>query len=377
MWLIEPQRGQIQLLHTPIKVETLNVLVATPAGGAGQGGIDRIMGALRDELATEARPGLNASFAATRGRGSILASPAHLLAFCTRMLAMRAVGRLDLVHINLASDGSTYRKLLVARLARTIGVPYLIHLHGGEYREFWDNAPAWLDRQIRAMFEAAAQVIVLGRVWAEFVTRHAPGAADRIVIVPNATRRPQRPHVGGGDKVHILFLGNIGDRKGVPQLGEALHRMKSLPGWRATMAGDGQVEAARRKAIELGLAGRVEIPGWVNAEGVADLIAHADVLVLPSFAENLPMSVIEGMGAGLAVVTTPVGAVEDIITDNETGLLVPPGDVDALTAALTRVVTDGDLRRRLGETAMAVHRERLDLVPYARTIADVWRMAAR
>jgi glycosyltransferase involved in cell wall biosynthesis len=293
------------------------------------------------------------------------------------MVAMRLARRQDLVHINLASNGSTYRKLVIAGLARMLRVPYVIHLHGGEYRDFWGEAPPWLDRRVRLMFEGAARVIVLGRVWAEFVKSRAPAAEARIVVVPNATKKPAAPHVGGGDKVHILFLGKIGDRKGVPQLGEALRRMKAMPGWRATIAGDGHVEAARRRAVELGLAERVSIPGWVDAAGVSDVIAHADILVLPSFAENLPMSVIEGMSSGLAIVATPVGAVEDIITDGETGLLVQPGDVDALTAALTRLVEDADLRQRLGAAARAVHSGRLDIVPFTGAVTALWRVAAR
>jgi glycosyltransferase involved in cell wall biosynthesis len=159
--------------------------------------------------------------------------------------------------------------------------------------------------------------------------------------------------------VHILFLGHVGDRKGVPQLGEALGRMKAMPGWRATIAGDGNVEAARRRAAELGLAERVTLPGWVDGAGVAELIANADILVLPSFAENLPMSVIEG------------------ITDGETGLLVKPGDVDGLTAALSRLVEDGALRRRLGDAARAVHHARLDIVPFTETMTALWRAASR
>ena len=79
--------------------------------------------------------------------------------------------------------------------------------------------------------------------------------------------------------------------------------------------------------MDLGLVSRVAVPGWVGSDGVERLIANSSILVLPSFVENLPMSVIEGMAAGLAVVATPVGAVEEIIEHEKTGLLIPPGDV--------------------------------------------------
>ncbi|MHB1109273.1 MAG: glycosyltransferase family 4 protein [Devosia sp.] len=356
--------------------DQLHVLVATPSGEGGQGGIDRLMDSIRAELRQRGRPDVAVEFAPTRGHGHVAQSLFYLVGFGARMIGRRLAGKLDLVHLNVASSGSTYRKLLIAGLARLLGVAYVLHLHGANYRHFWTDKRPWLSRRIRAMFSGASRVVVLGRVWRDFVARMAPETQDRIVVLPNATTRPTLPHRGGGEQPHILFLGRIGDRKGVPQLGDALARMLPIPNWRATIAGDGALELARQRAVELGLADRVALPGWVDAEAVAALIADADIMVLPSFEENLPMSIIEGMASGLAIVATPVGAVEDIVVDSETGLLVPPGDVDALAAALTRLVTDGDLRRRLGAAGLAVHRDRLDMVPYAENLVGIWKDAA-
>lgn len=365
------------MLHRTLPQKSLNVLVATPSGGTGQGGIDRVMATLRDGLEQQDPGRLAATFAATRGPGHVALSPLYLMGFLARMLGERFMGRADVVHINLASNGSTYRKLQIARLARLLGIPYVLHLHGGDYPNFWKGDDSALSRKILEMFRGAQRVIVLGRTWRRFVISRAPEIADRVVVVPNAAAQPTHEHVGGGETAHILFLGRINDMKGVPQLGEALARMRDLPGWRATIAGDGNVEAARAKAAELGLSDRVDIPGWVDGERVSELIASADILVLPSFIENLPLSIIEGMASGLAVVATPVGAVRDIIEDGETGLLVEPGDVDGLTAALSRLVADPELRRRLGAAALRFHRERLDLAPFTAAIEQVWLEAAR
>ncbi|WP_260855407.1 glycosyltransferase family 4 protein [Mesorhizobium amorphae] len=354
----------------------MHVLVATPSGGLGQGGIDRLMGALKLQLERQDSADIDVRFIATRGPGHVGLSVFYTLGFCLRMLAARLAGRADVIHINVASMGSTYRKLVIARCARMLGIPYVLHLHGAEYRSFWSGDGGFLDRRMRSMFEHASRVVVLGRVWRDFIAGRAPGAAGNIVIVPNATETPLLAHVGGGDSIHILFLGRIGERKGVPQLCDALANMKSVEHWRATIAGDGEVEETRARLMELGLADRVQLPGWVGPDQVAALIASADILVLPSFAENLPVSVIEGMASGLAVVTTPVGAVEDIVTNEQNGLLVPPGDVAALTKALTRLVEDPALRTRLGEAAKAVHRERLEIAPFAMALQRVWRDAS-
>lgn len=355
----------------------LDVLVATPGGGGGQGGIDRMMASLRTEAERQGRPDLRIQFGASRGLGHIGFSIWHMSVFIVRMLALRLAGRLDVLHLNLAIQGSTWRKLILAWIAHAIGVPYVLHLHGAEYQEYWTDAPSRRNRAIGWLFAHAGRVIVLGNTWAQFVTSRVPGIGPRVLIVPNAAPRPVLAHRGGGNLVHILFLGRVGDRKGVPQLGEALSRMQGDPGWRATIAGDGHVEAARVAAKEAGLAEHVDIPGWVGPEQVAELIANADIMVLPSFHENLPISVIEAMAAGLAIVVTPVGAVEDIITDEVNGLLVPPGDVDALTVALQRLVADPELRARLGQAALEVHRTRLDMEPYLGAITNAWRGAAQ
>lgn len=362
----------MSLLRNP----KLYVLVATPSGGMGQGGIDRIMGALKRQLERQKTNDIDVRFIASRGPGHVGLSVFYTLGFCLRMLAARLAGRADVIHINVASMGSTYRKLVIAMGARMLGIPYVLHLHGAEYRSFWSGDGGFWDRRIRSMFEHASRVVVLGRVWRDFIASRAPAAAETIVIVPNATEIPSLEHVGGGNQVHILFLGRIGERKGVPQLCDALRDIKSIGHWRATIAGDGEVEETRVRLTKLDLADRVQLPGWVGPDEVAALIASADILVLPSFAENLPVSVIEGMASGLAVVATPVGAVEDIVTNEQTGLLVPPGDVAALTKALTRLVEDPPLRARLGKAAKAVHRERLEIAPFAMALQRVWRDAA-
>lgn len=351
------------------------ITIATPLGEDGKGGIDRIMDGLRVAFAKNSPVDIAVSFGVTRGPGSIIMSPLYLLCFIGEIILRRWQNRLDLLHINIASRGSTYRKLIIAGTARLLGIPYVLHLHGARYRDFWRNSPGPVKKAIKKMFSRAARIVVLGIVWRDFVANQVPEAKNRIVILPNATPNPMMQHLGGGDSVVILFLGQIGERKGIKQLIEAFAQMSHLPGWRAIVAGDGDVEIARRQIASLALEGRVQLSGWVGAREVEELISKADILTLPSFDENLPMSVIEGMAAGLAVVATPVGAVEDIIKDGETGLLVPVGDSTALAEALTRLVEDTTLRRQLGEAAAEFHKQHLEMTDYAQRLCRLWREA--
>ena len=354
----------------------LRVLVLTPLGTGGMGGIDRMMDAVAGQIGLAPPPDVQVAFGTTRGQGHIAWSPLLVMRVVLGVAGRPFGRRPDLVHINLSSHGSTLRKLAVSRVLRLLGIPYVLHLHGSRFRGFWDKAGATLSAEIRAMFTAAACVIVLGRAWSDYIRSRVPESAERIRILPNATAAaPDRPK-RSGDPVVILFLGHVGPRKGVPQLVEALGNLTDRAGWRAVIAGNGAVEQTRIQLTERGLSDRVTMPGWVGPAEVTALLASSDILVLPSFEENLPMSVIEGMAHGLAVVTTPVGATQDIIVDGTTGLLVPPGDATALTNAIARLLDDPRLRGSLGEAARAFHRRHLAIEGYVDRLTDIWRAVA-
>jgi len=121
---------------------------------------------------------------------------------------------------------------------------------------------------------------------------------------------------------------------------QALTRLSSLP-WQATLLGDGPLlEAVRRQVAESGLAGRFSLPGWVTPAQVLDEFSRSDVLALPSRAEGLSVVGVQALALGLALVLGAAGGNLELVQDGQNGFLFPPGDVDALTDALRRLLTD-------------------------------------
>jgi glycosyltransferase involved in cell wall biosynthesis len=148
-------------------------------------------------------------------------------------------------------------------------------------------------------------------------------------------------------------------------LARALRKLE--PGaYRAAIVGDGPDRTA--VAAELGDAG--ELLG--ERDDVAEQLARADVFVLSSRSEGLPMAILEAMAAGLPVVATAVGGIPELVADGETGLLVPPGDADALAEALRRLVADPELRRRLGDAARTRVEERFSLAATRRAHVELY-----
>ncbi len=148
----------------------------------------------------------------------------------------------------------------------------------------------------------------------------------------------------------LAFAGRLGVQKA---LGVALDALAAVPGVTLAIAGDGpERERLRRRARELGLGGRARFLGAVSRETVLRLFRAADASLLSSSWENFPHTVVEALAVGCPVIATAVGGVPEVVRDGENGLLVPPGDPDALAAAIRRFFGDEELRRRLAETAV-------------------------
>jgi glycosyltransferase involved in cell wall biosynthesis len=359
----------------------INVLVLCPGGLEHGGGIGRQMGYF---LAALARAAQTPAYRIVDTRGPwflgsapwrIPLSALYVVAAAFRIAWAGIVAQPGLLHVNITGRGSTMRKLALTAVARAVALPYVLHIHDYDYAMDVRARSARTQRLVRGMFAAAAQIIVLGTE-AERTLRAALALPEApVLVLPNAVPDPHpaprtAATVAAAGPAHLVFLGYLSARKGVPELLEALASpaLAALP-WRATLAGGGPVDEFRVRAAALGLADRVAFPGWIDQPAASALCASADILVLPSHAEGLAMSVLEGLAHGLAVVATPVGAHAEVIEPEQSGLLAPPGDVAALAAALTRVIGDPALSERLRAGARQRFLDRYDVRSYAARLA--------
>jgi glycosyltransferase involved in cell wall biosynthesis len=316
----------------------------------GRGGVASVVSVLRRHGLFE-REGVR--YVATHRAGSRLARAGGALAGIARIALACLRRRPAVVHAHVASRGSFLRKSLVLLIARASGCKTIFHLHGAEFREFaTEEAGPLLRRWIRHTLESSSVVIALSESWAGFVRAFAPGATVRVVqnAVPLPMPAPFAREVPG----RVLFLGRVDAGKGVFDLlaaGAAL--AGRFPGLCLVLGGEGDLDAVRRRAAELGIADRIELPGWIDAGRREAELGRASVFCLPSHAEGLPMALLEAMATGKAVVASSVGGVPEVVRDGDNGLLVPPRDAAALATALARVLDDAVLRARLAERARA------------------------
>jgi glycosyltransferase involved in cell wall biosynthesis len=288
-------------------------------------------------------------------------------------LALRFRAEPCMLHINITGRGSTLRKIILLAWARPLGLRYLLHVHDYDYGEEYRQRGALMRSLIAAIFRRAGAVLVLGARERARLSALLQLPPERILVLHNAVPDPRPLRRRPVKSVaHLLFLGHLSERKGVPELLHALASPALLSlCWRATLAGGGPIDEYRRLAGELGIAHRVDFPGWLGKDRIAALHADADAVVLPSHAEGLAMAVLEGLSYGLAVIATPVGAHPEVIEPEVSGILVRPGDVAALAGALARVIDDEGLRQRLGVAGRRRFLERFDARIYAERLAGL------
>jgi len=266
------------------------------------------------------------------------------------MLLRRQVG---LLHCHVAMRGSFWRKSIFARAAQLAGVPVIFHLHGSETAAFYAGLPVALKRLFSAQLESVDRVFVLSDSWREFVLAVAPGA--RVEVMPNYVDMPddtaiRQAHEG----VRIVFLGLLGQRKGVYDLVEAFASIAGdLPDLKLQIGGNGEEDQVRTAVRSAGMASRIDVLGWVAGDTKATLLAHGDVFVLPSYNEGLPVSLLEAMSWGLPVISTTVGGIPQLVRHEVDGFLVEAGDRRGLARALACLGGDAGLRQRMGAAGRA------------------------
>lgn len=291
-------------------------------------------------------------------------------ALCVRFRILRAaytvvlVGRLlpqlwfwrpAIVHVHSSDFTGFWEKGLMLWMVRTAGCRTVLHLHGGSFDLFLQNLGPRAARWAARVFARADRIIVLSRAWCPTVARFA--ARDRLDVVPNAIdvaafRAPEP--APARDPTRILFLGMLSERKGMQELQDALLALRDVA-WTLDVVGgeEGAGERARWESAyaAAGLADRVRFRGPLYGAEKLHLLYADGIFVLPSRSESFGIANLEAMAAGLAVVSTRVGAIPEYIDHGVHGLLVPPGDAPALSAALRLLLTDAALRARCGAAA--------------------------
>ncbi len=260
--------------------------------------------------------------------------------------------RPDVIHAHFAMPTG----MLAWAAHRLTGVPYVLTAHLGDVPGGvpgqTDELFALIDPIARAVWRDAAAATAVS----SFVQTLAEGAYERPVerILNGIHLHDAPPPRPPAPTPHLVFLGRFNAQKNAPLLIEALALVRDLP-WRLTMIGDGPEAGLVDAAItHHRLSEKITRTGWLNAGAVADILSAANVLCMPSLSEGMPVAAVEALKNGLALITSDIPGVCDVVHHGDNGLTAPVNDAPAFAAALRGMLTQPGLLARMQQASRAM-----------------------
>ncbi|WP_448206185.1 glycosyltransferase family 4 protein [Azospirillum sp. sgz302134] len=358
------------------KPSQVSIVFATPGALDGGGGIGRMTGYIVDYFRT-AGSATETIVLDTRGDGSALMSPVYMAGTLARLTGLLLRGKPSVIHINVSENASVWRKAAVQLVAGLFSCPTVVHLHGATFMQYFGKS--LFSRAIsRWLFGRCDIALVLGENWRSFLVQEVGVDPHKVRVLYNAVPdigadQPARAAPPEGAIVSLLVLANLSERKGIGTLLRACALLKQQGfRFRLTIGGGGDVDGYRRMAAELGVAGECSFQGWIGREQAHGHIRSHDMLLLPSTHEGLPMVILEALSAGLPVVTTAVGSIPEVLTDDETARIVPVNDPEALARAVADLARHPALYARLSAEGRRLFLEKFVIDAYGRRLAEIY-----
>lgn len=297
------------------------------------GGMAQVVNGYLDHEFENVTVSASCSTAGRRDPWSVLRSIGSIVSVL-RMRVFEARRRHVLIVIHLSERGSFVREGLILRFVRMLKLPVAAHLHGAEFADFASRY-RWL---VRYVLTDVATVFVLTEETESIVEDVLGLSSPPVVRVPNAVELSVLP---AEKRKWVVFAGAVGYRKGIDVLTAA---WDLLPKHEWTLVVAGPVEANfERSRLD---ARQIEYLGSISHDDTLDLLRCAEVAVLPSRGEALPMFVLEALGAGCALVTTDVGQMGALFRDGG-AFVTTPGDVADLANGLQLAMFSEDSRRQV------------------------------
>ena len=255
-----------------------------------------------------------------------------------------------IVHVNVASDSSYYRKSLFIKAAKRVGKKIVIHQHGGDFETFYEKEQNDRGRaKIRQVLGMGDVFLVLSPALEQFFKGILE--PSKVILFPNAVPVPDSIEKEYG-KQRILFLGRLCKEKGLRELFSILPQLHGqFPQMHVLLGGIWEDEELLEEAAKM--KEYVTDLGWLQGEAKKDYLRTSDLFVFPTYFEGQPVSVLEAMAYQCGIVATRVGGIPQMIEQEQTGLLIEPKNPEGLKSALEKLLSDPEVCERLGKNARA------------------------
>lgn len=281
----------------------------------------------------------------------------------------------EVIHIHMSYKGSFFRARAIQNMAMKFKIKVIIHLHGSEFKKWYDLSRLSQQRKIREFLRKCDVLIVLGKEWEKNILEIEP--TTKITILNNAIEIPKCIAKWNDNKFNILYMGVLIERKGISDLIDAVYLIdnKLRNNIQVVIAGVGKEEKKlKQKCIDLKLEDCIKFIGWINENEKEEIYLNTQLLVLPSYNEGLPMAILEAISYGIPIIATDVGDISTAVENNFNGYLILPHDIENLKNKIVDVYKRGNNNwNMLSANSRSIAIEKFSIKKYMNKFIDLYK----
>lgn len=290
-------------------------------------------------------------FLSTTIEGSLLTRSVYNFIAILKFVIIINKVKYNIIHIHMAERGSFFRKSIYILISKIFKIKVIVHLHGAEFEEFYINSNKAIKKYISYILDECNTIIVLSREW-KFKIKKMTNT--EIEVLFNSISIPNN-YLYNNKSLNISMVGRMAKRKGIYDLLDIMEDIIKVDDKvKFVLAGDGELDKINNIIKDKKLSKHVHLLGWVDEEKRAEIYRDTCIYVLPSYNEGMPMSILEAISYGIPVVSTVVGGIPSIITNDVNGYLINPGDKNKLKESLIYLIKNEKIRNSISKENYAL-----------------------
>lgn len=283
-------------------------------------------------------------------------------------------------HIHFCSKTDFWKHSLCLFACKALKIKTIFHLHGGSFDTIYSQYSPALQKVVKFILRQPDIVVALSEYWKTFLSEISSKEKIRILPNPIDCQKLSSYSKNSAEKLSssVVLLGSLGKRKGHFDVLDAIPLvLKENPDVQFYFAGLDEdfraTEELKAIAVKNNIANNTNFIGPITGDKKLKLLGESGIIILPSYGENMPISVLEGMAAKKSVITTRVGAIPEVIVDNKSGMLISPGDVDGLALKINHLFANPSFAFQLGNNAYMRVKDNWDVDKIALQVDQLYK----